>query len=99
MPTTAPPRAPIPDEPAAQPTRTPMPMQATSTARSSPPAPAALNCDGEAACISRARIPEVGASLVTHRTGVVMRFLPKFVRPSRAYLRDPPRRGDPLGLL
>src|SRR6059058_6298269 len=38
-------------EPAAQPTRAPMPMQAASTARRTPPAPAALNCVEVVPCI------------------------------------------------
>src|SRR5262249_94456 len=39
--------------------RTPMPMQATSTARRTPPAPAALNCDEVVPCI-RAQNTSVG---------------------------------------
>src|SRR5215813_3256467 len=51
IPTTAPSSAPIAPEPAAQPSRTPIPMQATSTVRRTPPAPAALNCDEVVPCI------------------------------------------------
>src|SRR3954454_8827627 len=51
IPTTAPHSAPIAPEPAAQPIRAPMPMQATSTARRTPPAPAALNCVEVVPCI------------------------------------------------
>jgi len=61
--TAAPMSTPIPGEPAAQPIRTPTPMQRTRTLRSRPPAPAGSKDDGEAACISAARIPEVAPSL------------------------------------
>jgi hypothetical protein len=44
------------------------------------PASTGWKDEREEACISRARIPEAGPSLVTHRTGVIMRFLPDFVR-------------------
>src|SRR5258705_9278392 len=64
---TAPISAPIPGEPAAQPTSNPAPTQATRTASNRPPAPAGLRDDGEAACISRASVPEVTGELVTRR--------------------------------
>src|SRR5205809_4408275 len=80
IPRIAPTRAPIPAAPAAQPIRTPMPMQSRSAARRTPPAPAGSNEDGEAACISRARIPEVIRKLVTLRSAVTTRFRRDFVR-------------------
>src|SRR3954454_24206270 len=80
IPATAPIRAPIAPEPAAQPTGSPAPMQATRTASNRPPAPAGLRDDGEAGCISRARVPEETATLVTLRSRQTTRFRVKFVR-------------------
>src|ERR1051325_2658800 len=51
IPMIAPTRAPMPAEPAAQPMSTPRPMQRTSAARSTPPAPAGSKEEGEVACI------------------------------------------------
>src|SRR6266496_3071683 len=79
-PTNAPPRAPTPAAPAAQPTRTPIPMQTTSAARRTPPAPAGSKEDGEAACISTARVPESTRTLVTPRSRQMTMFCGQFVR-------------------
>jgi len=54
-------------------------MQTRSAARRTPPAPAGSNEEGEAACISGARIPEVTPELVTHRFPFSLRFGPDFV--------------------
>src|SRR5882762_8775912 len=90
MPTTAPIRTPIPAPPTHQPIRAPTPMHKTSTPRRRPPAPAGSNEDGEAACICRARIPEVRGELVTHRSPAGMRFPPYFVALQATRLQDNP---------
>src|SRR5258705_3768110 len=88
---TAPISAPIPGEPAAQPTSNPAPMQATRTASNRPPAPAGLRDDGEAACVSRASVPEVTGELVTRRLRQTTRFRGEFVRLAECP-REPPAR-------
>src|ERR1051325_4722502 len=80
MPTTTPPNTPRPVEPPPQPIRAPPPAPTPPVAARIAPASAGWNDGRGAACISRARIPEVRPQLVTHGTGVTMRFLPKFVR-------------------